>query len=339
MGSISDILDLDVYRITSARADAGNAHIMTVFVRALDGQELVSGVTAIDRHGNQMAGQIVVHEGGDHVVQFSNIEPDQRYFIRVTPISTESSFRAGNYELTVTFGDKAIELAEFASGQLTAEQPHRLHGFEITQNQMIHFVLETTPADAATGGVTLNILNPDGEQVLQITSAGGETRSQSSVFLAPGLHAIEVLADVTPTSILQYRLLGITISDPLAVPPDDSVNDPIVDCPGLDPDFCFPGDADLDLDVDFADFVILANNFGLTNRSWRNGDFNGDTWVDFADFTILANNYGQQLAPLAPRVAASPPILPDREPEVNAVLFASSGTEGNKGNEGTFQSE
>jgi hypothetical protein len=56
----------------------------------------------------------------------------------------------------------------------------------------------------------------------------------------------------------------------------------------------FAGDADLDLVVDFRDFVALANNFGSTSATWGEGDFLGDRTVDFSDFVALANNFGQQ---------------------------------------------
>lgn len=53
-----------------------------------------------------------------------------------------------------------------------------------------------------------------------------------------------------------------------------------------------PGDATLDGKVSFADYLILANNFGQ-NGTWILGDFNGDGKVTFADYINLANNYGQ----------------------------------------------
>lgn len=53
----------------------------------------------------------------------------------------------------------------------------------------------------------------------------------------------------------------------------------------------FFGDADLDGDVEFSDFVRLANGFG-SDGGWADGDFDGDGTVAFADFVIVANNFG-----------------------------------------------
>ena len=50
------------------------------------------------------------------------------------------------------------------------------------------------------------------------------------------------------------------------------------------------GDADLDGDVDFADFLSLASNFGEPG-GWAAGNFDGEQEVSFADFLILSTNY------------------------------------------------
>ncbi|HZL35042.1 MAG TPA: dockerin type I domain-containing protein [Tepidisphaeraceae bacterium] len=53
------------------------------------------------------------------------------------------------------------------------------------------------------------------------------------------------------------------------------------------------GDANLDGQVNFADFVALSNHFGATVASgWDAGDFNYDGTVSFADFVLLSNNFG-----------------------------------------------
>ena len=45
--------------------------------------------------------------------------------------------------------------------------------------------------------------------------------------------------------------------------------------------------------VDFADLLILAQNYGKTGVTNAQGDANGDGKVDFADLLILAQNYGK----------------------------------------------
>jgi hypothetical protein len=51
------------------------------------------------------------------------------------------------------------------------------------------------------------------------------------------------------------------------------------------------GDANFDGLVNFADFVILANNFGSTDALWSMGDFDGNRRVEFVDFVILSDHF------------------------------------------------
>jgi hypothetical protein len=53
-----------------------------------------------------------------------------------------------------------------------------------------------------------------------------------------------------------------------------------------------PGDATFDGFVNFADLVVLAQNYNTVGKtSWGIGDFTFDNAVDFADLVILAQNY------------------------------------------------
>jgi ELWxxDGT repeat protein len=62
-----------------------------------------------------------------------------------------------------------------------------------------------------------------------------------------------------------------------------------------------PGDANRDFRVDFADLVILAQNYNGTGKTHDQGDFTGDGRTDFADLVVLAQNYSA--APAAPSAA------------------------------------
>ena len=69
------------------------------------------------------------------------------------------------------------------------------------------------------------------------------------------------------------------------------------------------GDTDANGEVNFLDFLALAENFGQ-DGGWGQGDFDGDGQVAFLDFLALAENFGQS-APAAASV-----------PEPNASLIA-----------------
>ena len=57
-----------------------------------------------------------------------------------------------------------------------------------------------------------------------------------------------------------------------------------------------PGDLGVpDGQVNFADFLILSNNFGRTNVTRAEGDIDGDGQVSFTDFLIFSQNFGRTI--------------------------------------------
>ena len=73
-----------------------------------------------------------------------------------------------------------------------------------------------------------------------------------------------------------------------------------------------PGDANGDRQVDFADFLIVSDNFAQPG-DWLSGNFDADGFVRFSDFLAVSANFGTNLIPSM----ASP--VP--EPSSRALLF------------------
>ena len=57
----------------------------------------------------------------------------------------------------------------------------------------------------------------------------------------------------------------------------------------------WPGDFEVDGDVDFGDFTDLAANYGQAGKSWVDGDCDGNGTVEFVDFTYLTAYYGSDI--------------------------------------------
>jgi hypothetical protein len=71
----------------------------------------------------------------------------------------------------------------------------------------------------------------------------------------------------------------------------------------------FPGDANLDGKVEFADFLALSESFGL-QAGWSAGDFDGNAVIEFADFLALSQNFGsQRLVAVAVPEPSSYPVM------------------------------
>ncbi len=58
------------------------------------------------------------------------------------------------------------------------------------------------------------------------------------------------------------------------------------------------GDADMNGEVDFSDFLALSGAFE-TDGGWAGGDFDGSGLTDFVDFLTLSGNFGQTVTAVA----------------------------------------
>lgn len=73
-------------------------------------------------------------------------------------------------------------------------------------------------------------------------------------------------------------------------------------------DYTRYGDANLDRQVNLADFNRMASNFG-TNGGWSEGNFNYDSAINLADFNLLASNFGQSAGVTAGRGGEELPAI------------------------------
>jgi ELWxxDGT repeat protein len=76
--------------------------------------------------------------------------------------------------------------------------------------------------------------------------------------------------------------------------------------------FQLAADINHDRAVDFADLVILAQNYNTTGKTWSTGDLTGDGAVDFSDLVLLAQRYNTSLSPPPPAAPAIPTNAPTR---------------------------
>lgn len=147
-------------------------------------------------------------------------------------------------------------------------------------------------SDSSLGGAGWEEANPNANAVAELNPV-------STTTLGPN-ESVSLGALVDPSGAqdlaFSYFLAGAT--------PD--LRDGFV-AYGFEPAACQPANALLgDLDgngtVEFADFLVLADNFGLQTNSYADGDVDCNGTVAFADFLALADNFGKSLGATAAAV-------------------------------------
>jgi subtilisin-like proprotein convertase family protein len=191
----------------------------------------------------------------------------------------------------------SVSLADGATVSGINFGDHFVPVINVTTPTNAGFFLTGTPALNATAGIDADDLPPVTFRIYAGPTASGSPLLTLLASAAPGTGFCSVtvpLAGVLPQGIYTVQASQ-----------DDNTGST-----GFSPAVTFtvytlPGDADLSGNVNFADFVILSNHYGLpTTAGPGNGDFNADAIVNFADFVILSNHYGQSLA-------AQPAIQPE----------------------------
>ena len=114
---------------------------MDVAVRSQRLGGLVPDVMVFDEDLLPIESRTLVNGGGQFLMQATSIDPNKEYFIRVS--SDESTlFTAGDYQLTVSFSDRATELDQFVEGTVSQDNQQDVNRLHIATPQLIHFALD-----------------------------------------------------------------------------------------------------------------------------------------------------------------------------------------------------
>lgn len=263
IGSISDASDVDHYHFTTPDLAHDQPTVMTVTVASLDEGQLIPMVTVFERGKTPLDGQLLANGHGNYTIQVSNVDPDSKHFLRVKSAEHDSPFDTGNYRITVMFGHQSMELETFVSGTLQTGQEQQVYSLHVAQPQLFHLAIVTdaNPTLEETVAV-MTVTNFDHQEVYRVAAQPGQTRTSSSVLLAPGTHTVNVFAATrlggTPGHV-SYSIRGLSISEPIAVVPTDPTEDPLFVCPGVDDIYCYPNSTTASTSFLWPDSVVSVD--------------------------------------------------------------------------------
>ena len=174
--------------------------------------------------------------------------------------------------------------------------------------------LETYPV-TLYAGLDINVDGTNdllvGDALFHPTSDGYGTAGAAFVVLGrkpkklEGIGSFAQELDVYPGEVVNIRLVGTARAESMseigqvtvAIAPDQHQLHPSSHIAHINLSERNIADLDGDGEVGFADFLLLADNFGrAVKEQGEDGDLTGDQFVDFTDFLILATNFGDQVS-------------------------------------------
>jgi hypothetical protein len=245
MGSLSDILDKDFYRFT-APGSGEQRNVLTVTAAAMQVNGVTPKLAVYDQFQNRVNAQILANGNGTYTVQVANATPNASYFAEVSARPLGSGGNTGNYALTVDFGRVVAQLRDFTQGAVTAERQEETRTLYVGQNQLFQFLLSAKSGSAppVDAGVTMTILDKNGNTMFTLTARDAETVSSNSVFLSVGAYTVRFTRSTGSGNLftsLAHTLRGTNLSDPIGPEPEDPTQNPYY-IPGTNPPlFSYPG--------------------------------------------------------------------------------------------------
>ncbi len=263
IGSISNATDIDFYRVNAPENITAQSNVLTVAIQTLSDGKLVPAVRVYDRHQNLLPATILANGGGELVVQIGNITSGDAYYVEVAAHDPVGPFNTGNYELTASFRDQAVNFTTFATGTVNPNGTQNTHSLYVAQPQLFHFVLHAgSAAVTAPTAVIASIYNDANVLVYRLSTPVGQTQSQNAVLLAPGTYTVKIstLSLQQPVTVpIAYSLSGIAISDPFASDPNDQTTHPFAN-PNPPPAFVYPGGIFSNDPFLWTDFISSQNS-------------------------------------------------------------------------------
>ena len=218
-GTISNESASDFYRFSTPNLRENEA-VMTTFVRSLDAGQLIPQVNIYDVQQNVVESRILANGGGELILQ-TELQANTNYFAEVT--YADRLFAEGNYSINLSFGHESVPLDTFLATDVEIGTSVQSRLF-IGQTQLFHFAFELQSEKIAEDYALMRILDQSDNTIHQIATRSGDVRSSSAVLMRPGTYRV-VFDSFGASETASISLLGISLSDPFVVEPEDAIDE------------------------------------------------------------------------------------------------------------------
>ncbi|MCA9129507.1 MAG: matrixin family metalloprotease [Planctomycetales bacterium] len=226
-----------------------HAQFLNIVVSATRQNGLIPSVNVFDSSGDPIRTRILHNSQGVLVVQARDVEPNQTYYVAVTPASTASQFQVGQFDFLAEYSNASLLPTEIGSYLLTAENPIVEQRFQVTSSRLIHLLVtsDSTRNKSANTAIWGTLVDSEDNIIAQVALNHGDARSAPLVFAEPGEYRLIVeTGNEDQTSPLAARVKVAVDEISVDVGPGviDPAIEPLVSCDslGADPNYCYdPG--------------------------------------------------------------------------------------------------
>ena len=129
-----------IYRL-EAVGEVDHAEFLNVVVTASEPDGLIPEVAVYDKSGDLMPLQILSNSNGTKVVQVHDVEPNQSYFIVVSPTTGPARFQAGSFKIFAAYSLKALMPSRIGAIALDAVHPIAEQTFTVSTSRLVHLLV------------------------------------------------------------------------------------------------------------------------------------------------------------------------------------------------------
>lgn len=194
VGTVSDLIDIDHYRVNAPKNLLGRNEL-TVDLESLSAGGLVPGVDVLDAAGNVRSADIRIQGFGQTQLVLSNVQSEERFFVRLRGADVAQEFRTGSFSLSVTFAPPTNPPEVLLQGSLTAAERFMDREWYVARPQLFAFsLLGATTAFDATTQIWVSIFDANRRLVAGLVAPNGQLRSAPALFLDAGAYFFQVAA-------------------------------------------------------------------------------------------------------------------------------------------------
>lgn len=216
--------------------DIDHAEFLNIVVLAKQQNGLIPNVVLYDKSGDRIPSKILHNSDGVLVIQARDVEPNQTYYIAVTPAATAAQYQVGEFDLFAEYSLAALIPTEIGAYSLTADQPIVEQKFTVSTSRLIHVLVSSTSLQpkSANSAVWGTLVDSQNHVVAQLAFNLGDSRSAPLVFLEPGDYKLILQTgtqDGSRPTATSLKVYIDEISIDIGIGVVDPATEPIVTCP------------------------------------------------------------------------------------------------------------